>query len=202
MLEPLAVAFGGGSAGTGLAKLGFDPRHFRPRIRHRARVELAERVEQIAVALGVEQAAVVVLAVDLDRQRPEIAEQASGRCGAGDEGAAAAVALERPADDQGLACPGFDPLSVQQFARRMIVRQRDLGRDRGAFLARANQPDVGPRAERKPERIEQDRLAGPGLAGEHAQARLEFELEPVDQHDVVDGKLPQHATIPRRFAFT
>src|SRR5204862_5221932 len=32
-----------------------------------------------------------------------------------------------------------------------------------------------------------------GLAGEDAEARLELELEPLDQHDVVDRELLQHA---------
>ena len=59
-------------------------------------------------------------------------------------------------------------------------------------LPRADQPGVGAIAERQPERVEQDRLARAGLAGQHAKAGLELELEPVDQHDVADGELPQH----------
>ena len=202
MFEPFAVALGGGGLGPRLRQFAFDPRHFRPRPRNRARIELAERIEQVAVALGVEQAAVVVLAVDLDRQRAEVAEQARGRRAAGDEGAAAAIALERPANDQRLAWRGFDPLLPKQFMDRMTARQFDLGRNRRTVLARADQPDVGPRTQRQAECVEQDRLAGAGLAGEHAEARLELELEPFDQDDVVDGKLPQHATISRRCAVT
>ena len=89
------------------------------------------------------------------------------------------------------------PCSASKAADRVAGRQVDLGRDRGRVLARADQPAVGARAQRQAERVEQDRLAGAGLAGQHAKARLELELEPLDQHDVADGELPQHAT-PRR----
>ncbi len=67
----------------------------------------------------------------------------------------------------------------------------------GRILAAADQPGVGARAERQPERIEQDRLAGAGLAGEHAQPGVELELELVDEHDVADGELPQHGALAR-----
>ncbi len=40
--------------------------------------------------------------------------------------------------------------------------------------------------------IEQDRFAGAGLAGQHAEARPEFEIERFDQHDVADGEAGQH----------
>ena len=168
----------------------------------RARVDPAERVEQRAMALGIEQAAIVVLAVDLDRQRAEVAQQSGGHRAAADEGAAAAVALERPADDQRLARLDLDAL----FARAAVDRDgRAAGRSRPRpppVLARRDQAGIGARAEREPKRVEQDRFARAGFAGEHAKARLELELELLDQHDIVDGELPQHARSARlaRFA--
>ena len=45
---------------------------------------------------------------------------------------------------------------------------------------------------RQPERVEQDRLARPGLAGEHAKPGFEIEVERLDEDDIADGKLPQH----------
>ena len=68
----------------------------------------------------------------------------------------------------------------------------DLGADAGRGLPGADQPGVGRAPERQAERIEQDRLARPGLAGQRAKPRLELELEPVDQHHIVDDELPQH----------
>ena len=66
------------------------------------------------MALGVEQPAVVMLAVDLDRQRAKVAEQARRDRRAADEGAAAAVALQGPADDQRLAGVRLDALLLEQ----------------------------------------------------------------------------------------
>jgi hypothetical protein len=40
--------------------------------------------------------------------------------------------------------------------------------------------------ERQRESVEQDRLAGAGLAGEHRETAREVDVEPVDQHDVAD----------------
>src|SRR3954452_12528914 len=74
----------------------------------------------------------------------------------------------------------------------MIARKRDLGRYGCRILTRSDQGRVGARAERQAQCVEQDGLARPGLAGEHAETRLELQLEPLDEHDIVDGELPQH----------
>ena len=82
------------------------------------------------------------------------------------------------------------PCSASNAWTAMPGRHFQLGGHRGGFLAVADQSGIGARAQRQPERVEQDRFAGAGLAGQHAEAGLELELEPVDQHDVLDGELP------------
>jgi hypothetical protein len=57
----------------------------------------------------------------------------------------------------------------------------------------AHEGAVAAAAQRQRERVEENRLAGAGLAGEHAQAVLEGDLEPVDQDDVADRELDEHA---------
>src|SRR4051812_45251663 len=114
MCEPFAVAGGGGGLGLLARQFGFDLSDRRPGVGNGASVELAERIEQGAMAFGVEQAAVIVLAVDLDREAADFAEQAGGDGGGANERAAAAVALQRPADDQRLAGLGLDPLLGEQ----------------------------------------------------------------------------------------
>ena len=82
MVEPIAVALGRRPASArARIKLALDPRDLGPGGLDLAGVEPAERVEQGAVALGVEQAAVVMLAVDFDGQRADVAEQAGRHCG-------------------------------------------------------------------------------------------------------------------------
>jgi hypothetical protein len=75
----------------------------------------------------------------------------------------------------------------------MVGRQVEFRGDAGLRLALPHQSGVGPDAKRQAQAVEQDRLARAGLAGQHAQPRLELQLEPVDQHHIADRQLPQHA---------
>jgi hypothetical protein len=54
------------------------------------------------------------------------------------------------------------------------------------------QPAVGPFAEHQAQRVEDDRLAGAGLAGEHGKTRGELQIEALDQDDVADGQAQEH----------
>src|SRR6185295_17575559 len=98
---------------------------------------------QRAVAPGVQKPAIVVLAVDFDRQCAKVAEDAGGDRSAAREAAAAAVALQRAADDQRFAGIERDALLVEYSEGRMMLRQHDLGRNAGAVLARAHERGVG-----------------------------------------------------------
>ena len=66
-------------------------------------------------------------------------------------------------------------------------------------LLRAAAHQIGPPApaEHEAERVQQDRLAGPGLPGQHVQARPELDLQPVDDQDVADFKAAQHLRLTR-----
>ena len=64
--------------------------------------------------------------------------------------------------------------------------------DRGLGRARPDQRPIGAGAERQAEGVEQDRLAGAGLAGQHAKAARELQVEPLDQDDVADREADQH----------
>src|SRR5262249_57776306 len=57
----------------------------------------------------------------------------------------------------------------------------------------AHQSDVAAGAERQRKGIEQDGLAGPGLAGEHRQPSGKVDVEPVDEDDVTYREPGQHA---------
>ena len=73
MGEPVSVALRRGELGVRFEKLGLDPNDFTPCRFQIARLNPAESIEQRAVTLGVEQPAIVVLPVDLDRERADIA---------------------------------------------------------------------------------------------------------------------------------
>ena len=56
----------------------------------------------------------------------------------------------------------------------------------------AHQAGVGPRAGGQAQGVEDDRLAGAGLAGQRGQARTDGQVQGLDQHDVADGEPDQH----------
>jgi hypothetical protein len=64
--------------------------------------------------------------------------------------------------------------------------------------ARPHEVRVRPAAERDVERLEEDRLAGAGLAREDVQAGLEHELELLDDREVADRERAQHRRSPYR----
>src|ERR1041385_2163595 len=67
----------------------------------------------------------------------------------------------------------------------------------------AHEARVAAAAERKRERVEQDRFARAGLAGQHRQAGGGIDVEPFDQNDVADREAGEHgilAVIPGRRA--
>jgi hypothetical protein len=52
-----------------------------------------------------------------------------------------------------------------------------------------HQRGVAARAKRHRQGIEQDRLAGPGFAGQHGKPPVEIDIERLDQNDVADREL-------------
>ncbi len=81
---------------------------------------------------------------------------------------------------------------TQQAERRMAGGNGKGGGDHGLFGAGADQPGIGARAQSEAQTVEQDRFAGPGLAGERRQPGAEREVQPLDQHHVADREAVQH----------
>ncbi len=176
----LGAAFGfeQAEAGVGLAHAGDLPS------------EAAEGVDQGAVGCRLDHGTIVVLAVDL-HQRPADPAQHLRRHGlVVDKGAGAPVRHLHAAQDE--FALGVDVVGGGRGAGGMSGGKVEGGGDLALGLALANQRTVAARAEREREGIEQDRLAGAGLAGEHGHARAEIEVEPVDQNDVADRQLDEH----------
>ena len=157
-----------------------------------SRLGAGEGVEERAVAAGVQQAAVVLLAVQLDQRVGERAQRLGGDAAVVDPGLPPAVGGGGAAQDQLVAAPGTPAAS--STARGRVARRRarrpattsPCG-GAGAHLAAAAAP-----AEHEAEAVEQDRLAGAGLAGQHVEAGPEVELGRLDQQHVADRQRLQH----------
>jgi hypothetical protein len=121
------------------------------------------------VRRGIDQAARFELALDFDQRFADLTQQADAGRLIVDEGAAASVCAQRPAQHH-LAARIVEPLFGQQRVSRMVRRDIEYGRDHRALGAVTDQPAFGPRAQRQPQRIEQYGFARAGLAGQYTKS--------------------------------
>ncbi len=145
-----------------------------------------ERIEQTGMARRIGEADLFVLALHLDQQRRRASQQRHADRLVIDEGARPAI-LGQHAAQHDLVL-GIQSLLGQQRCRGMPRGRREAGGHAGLFGTRTHQSGVRPRPQREAETVQQDRLAGAGLAGEHGQARAERNIQPLDQHNVADGE--------------
>ena len=75
----------------------------------------------------------------------------------------------------------------------MVARHVEGGRDLALRGAVANQRNVAARAERQRQCVKQDRFAGAGLAGQHRKSRSKIDIQPLDQDDIADRQVREHA---------
>jgi hypothetical protein len=139
---------------------------------------------------GIDQRAVVVLAVDLDQSRAQFLHHLNADRLVVDKGAGAAIRELHPAQDQFVL--GGNIVGLQERARRMLLADLEGGGDLALLHALAHQRLIAAGAERQREGVEQNRLAGAGLAGEHGQPAGEIDVEPIDQDYIADGKPGEH----------
>ena len=139
---------------------------------------------------GIDQRALVVLAVDFDQRGAQFLHCLHAHRLVVDEGARAPVRQLHAAQDQFVL--GRNVMRLEQRPCRMVALDLEHGGDLALLDAVADQRLVAAPAQRQREGVEQDRLAGAGLAGEHGKAAGEIDVEPVDQHDVADGKPGKH----------
>ena len=128
-----------------------------------------------------------MLAVDVDQLPAKFAQGLRGRGYVVDVGAGAAVPVNRPADKQfGLA---VDVQRREPLAERRVPLDHEDRGDVGLVGAAPDQPGLGARAQDQAERIQQDRLAGPGLPGQDRHAGLKIQAQPVNHGEIIDDKL-------------
>ncbi len=139
---------------------------------------------------GVGQAHLVVLARHLHQHRARAAQQAHAHRLVVHEGARAAVARHHAAQHQLLL--GLHPLLAQHGVHGVVWRRGEAGDHGGLGRALAHEPRLRAHAQRQAQAVEQDGLAGAGLAGEHGQALAELQVEALDQHHVADRECGQH----------
>ena len=153
-------------------------------------VEAPVGIEQTALDRRIEQRLLLVLTVDLDQKPGQLAQQSGADGLIVDERARAPVGADQPPEHQRV----LDGEAVGIEARRHVPigGQGEYRGHRALRRAAADQRALGAAAERQAQSIQEDRLARAGLAGQHAQAALELEIEALDQDDVTDRETDQH----------
>jgi hypothetical protein len=152
-------------------------------------------IEQLALALAPQQQLMVVLAVDVDEALAKFTQLRHRGGAAVHERTRASRGIHRAAHEAGavalLEVLGFEPGAHGGHGAGV-----EIGAHLGALRPGAHHGRIGAVAERQLHRIHEDRLARAGLAGERGEARGEFQVEPVDDDVVADGKRAQHGANP------
>ena len=152
------------------------------------RLEPPEGIEQLALAVRVEQRPAFVLAVDIDQPLAEPLQAADRHGQAVDLGRAAALGRDPPGDDQlvVLQRPAQDRLELLAERRRS---DREDRRGPCLRLARADQLGRGLPPQHQPQRREQEALPRARLPRPGAESLLELDLDVLDQGEVLYRKL-------------
>ena len=138
----------------------------------------------------------LLLAVDFDQEFGELAQRLNRHQLAVDVGARAAVRADHAAHDD-LAVV-LDRLRLEP-AQGTLGEPREAGGDFGALgavSARRRRRRGLPAIEQQ--RIDHDGFAGAGFAGQRGEARSELELRLIDDDEIAQLKMREHAGFSRR----
>ena len=150
-------------------------------------------VQQLPLRGGMHQRLVRVLPVDVDQLLAEFAQCCQRYRCAIDIGSAAAV-TDQDSAQQAFAVAAQVVLCEPLDGRRR-TRQFEADADLGTCRPGPDHAVVGLVAEGQAQRIDQNRLAGTGLAGERGHAAFQREVEAADDNQVADVDSAQHAEI-------
>jgi hypothetical protein len=166
----------------------------RPGGAQRSQVQSGKAVQQLPMPARVQKAPVILLAMQFHQRIGQGTQHLARGAAVIDEGGLAAIGHIDPAQDQLVF--RLDPRLVQHGPRRMTGRKIEDGGHFALRRACADQLGTAPPAQHEAQRIEQNRLARPGLASQHVQARLEPKVQPVDDQHVADVKPAEHSLRP------
>ena len=154
-------------------------------------VVAAEGIEQRELAPARHQRLVFVLPVDFDEAAGEFGQLRDGGGAAVDPGLRTAVGAQRAAQLAGVAVVVEFHLAQPRggIGRVAQVEHRDQFRP---FSPVAHDAAVRARTGQEAERVDQQRLAGAGFAGDHGQSRAEIQFGGADDREVLDRKMGEH----------
>ena len=165
-----------------------------------AQLEVArpgEAVEDLELGRGERELAVLVLAEEGEQAR----RRAARRSAAVAERPATkalvrpAAPIRRPSTTSSAPSGRRSASSASSGSSSIPSGSVEHALDPGLLGARAGRSAGAPAAHQQVERVREHGLAGPGLTGDRVQARLEAQLGALDQEQVLDPQLAQHAPV-------
>ena len=184
--ERLCVGFQGRELPANVLPAPVCPRHVTGQLRC-----AGVTIDEIALRPGAQQGLVGMLAVDVDQIFADLLELLHGGGTAVDVRARAARGFNDSAQ-QAFAFVAREIVFFEILGKGRNADGREFSADFGFFFSFANQPGLGTLAQHGSQRIDEDRFARTGFAGQHGETRLEFQVEPVDDDKISDTQGAQH----------
>jgi hypothetical protein len=150
-------------------------------------------IEQAPMRGGIRQCPVIMLAMDFNKQLPELPEQLDTRRLIIDESACPAIRQLNAAQNE--IAIGCKASLSGEMAHLVVARQVKYGRHLPLRLPGAHQPSITTPAKCERESIKQNALPGTRFTGQHHKASLTFKVEPIYENDVTDGKPHKHESL-------
>ena len=148
------------------------------------------RIQQRTLRVTAQQGVIGVLAMDISQKLARLAQLSQRRRRSIDARPRPSGGINHPAQQAGIVSIKivfFQP--GRQFAANGNI---EFSRDLGAFGACADYGGIRPFAKRQRQCIDQDGFAGPGLAGQRPETRLELKLKAINDHKIPDDQTAQH----------
>ena len=146
-------------------------------------------VEQLALGARPQQMLRLVLAMNVHQLLAQLAQPRNRARVAVDLCPRTAVLLDDAPQQQGTRITG-QIVFGQPGGQRVV--DAELRRDVGPLGPFADQRGIAASAQHQAHRIQQDRLARAGLAGQYGEARPEFDLGRFDDHEIPESQPVQH----------
>ncbi len=152
---------------------------------------VAEGVQHVPLRGWLEQGLRFVLSVEVYQHAAQRGEGRHRGGAAVGPRPVASLGIDLPAHDEAVVL-GLDAELVGRRAEPWQAADLEGGFHDGAGRPRTHQIRARPLTQQQRERVDQHRLPGAGLAGEHVQAWLEGKRDVRDDREVSNPKLSQH----------
>jgi hypothetical protein len=197
-LGHLVLDLGAFGLARGKILLGFQRQPLQPLpvaerlgARARQRLRVGVRVEHLPLGGRTKEGLVRMLAVDVDQELADLLQLRERRAVPVDEAAGAPGAIDG-APEEKAAGVALQVVFLCPCANQALIGKFKLGRQLCALGALPHHGRVRAPADQELDRIDEDRLAGAGLAGEHRESGLELEARGLHDHEIADLERAQH----------